>query len=60
MILPSRLDPGAIQLSARVPRELHARFYAACRYRGVSGSDMFRFFKESFMRVTREAEHGPL
>ncbi len=59
MILPFCHDPSAIQLSARVPRELHAHFYAACRARGVTGSDMLRSLMESFVRVT-EGAHGPV
>lgn len=54
----SRHDPNTIQLSARIPRELHQQFYVACGQRGVSGSEMLRILMESFVSKSTEQQHG--
>lgn len=59
MIQLPRHDPDRIQLSARVPREHHSRFYAACREWGFTGSEMLRSLRESFVRLAAaQGSHG--
>lgn len=53
MPLAANPESFTIQLSARAVRELHEPFYAACREKGVTGSDILRSLMESFVRITR-------
>lgn len=55
----SRHDPNTIQLSARIPRELHQQFYAACAEKGITGTDMLRLLMETFINKSGEQRsHG--
>jgi hypothetical protein len=57
--LPPRHDPDRVRLSARVPREHHSRFYAACRERGFTGSKTLRSLMESFVcMAAAQDSHG--
>lgn len=47
----SRHDPSTIQLAARVPRDLHKRFYEECATRDVTGSEMLRILMAQFVRM---------
>lgn len=52
------LDPGSttqeikqVQLVARVPADLHSRFYAACSARGLTGSAVIRALMQDFIQA---------
>lgn len=54
----ARFSPDTLQLSVRVPRELHQQFYAACQGQGTLGSEVLRVMMQNFVTMAREQSHG--
>ena len=53
LLNPTSSPPPAkqVQLVARVPSDLHARFYAACTARGLTGSAVIRALMQDFIQA---------
>lgn len=57
-VQPSRFSQDTLQLSARVPPELHKQFYSICNEQGTLGSEVLCVMMQNFVTMAREQARG--